>query len=72
MTSTEHDKEMVQETKNHFELMQLADKLKLLQAMKDVINNPDKALNAFVAITHEARVSGYNFGRPEVHKIKSK
>ncbi|MDC1426863.1 hypothetical protein N8339_07815 [Gammaproteobacteria bacterium] len=72
MTSTEHDKEMVQEAVNHFELMQLADKLKLLQAMKDVINDPDKALNAFVAITHEARVSGYNFGRPEVHKIKSK
>lgn len=72
MTSTEHDKEMVQEAVNHFELMQLADKLKLLQAMKDVIHNPDKALNSFVEIAHEARVSGYNFGRPEVHKIKSK
>ena len=72
MTSTEHDKEMVQEAVNHFELMQLADKLKLLQAMKDVIHNPDKALNSFVAIAHEARVSGYNFGRPEAHKIKSK
>lgn len=71
MTSTEHDKEMVQEAVNHFELMQLADKLRLLQAMKEVINDPDKALNAFVAITHEARVSGYNLGRPEVHKIKS-
>jgi hypothetical protein len=72
MTSTEHDKEMVQEAVNHFEFMQLADKLKLLHVMKDVINDPDKALNAFVAITHEARVSGYNLGRPEVHKIKSK
>ena len=72
MTTTEHDKEMVQEAVNHFELMQLADKLKLLQAMKDVIHNPDKALSSFVAIAHEARVSGYNFGRPEVHKIKSK
>ena len=72
MTSTEHDKEMVQEAVNHFELMQLADKLKLLQAMKNVIHDPDKALNAFVAITHEARVSGYNFLRPEAHKIRDK
>ena len=72
MTSTEHDKEMVQEAVNHFALMQLADKLKLLQAMKDVIHDPDKALNGFVAITHEARVSGDNFGRPGAHKIRDK
>lgn len=70
---TEHDKEMVEIASNHFDLMQLADKLKLLQAMKDVIRNPDKALkalDAFVEITHEARVSGYNYGVKDVRKIR--
>jgi len=67
---TEHDKEMVEIASNHFDLMQLADKLKLLHAMKDVIRNPDKALDAFVEITHEARVSGYNYGVKDVRKIR--
>jgi len=67
---SEHDKEMVEEVKQHFELMKLADKLRLAQALKGVIKDPDKALKALSAIAYEARVSGYNLGREEVRKIR--
>jgi hypothetical protein len=69
---TEHDKEMVEIASNHFDLMRLADKLKLLHAMKDVCSARKalKALDAFVEITHEARVSGYNYGVKDVRKIR--
>ena len=67
---SEHDKEMVEEVKQHFELMKLADKLKLAQALKGAIKDPDKTLKALSAIAYEARVSGYNLGREEVRKIR--
>ena len=67
---SEHDKEMVEEVKQHFELMKLADKLRLAKALKGVIKDPDKALTTLSAIAHEARVSGYNLGREEARKIR--
>lgn len=60
---TEHEiQEMAAE---HFDLMRLVDKIKIIDALKHALDNPDKTIKDLVELNYEARVSAYKLGRPD-------
>lgn len=63
---SEHNAGMMKLALEHFDMMRLVDKLKIIESLKDVINDPDKTINALVELNYEARVSSYKLGRPEL------
>ena len=62
---TEHEKDMQQMAAEHFDLMRLVDKIKIIDALKHALDNPDKTINDLVELNYEARVSAYKLGRPD-------
>ena len=62
---TEHEKDVQEMAEEHFELMKLVDKMKIIDALKHALDDPDKTINALVDLNHEARVSAFKLGRPE-------
>lgn len=62
---TEHEKEVQEMAEEHFELMKLVDKMKIIGALKHALDDPDKTINALVDLNYEARVSAFKLGRPE-------
>ena len=58
-----HEAEMVQMAEEHFELMKLVDKLKILSALGNTLEDLEKTVDALVEITYEARVSAFKMGR---------
>lgn len=64
------DLDMIKKTAEaHFDLMKLVDQIKIIDALKSALDNPDKTLKALVQINHEARISAWNFGREDAEKI---
>ena len=66
---TEDEKDIQEMAAEHFDLMRLVDKIKIIDALKSALDNPDKTLKALVQINHEARISAWNFGREDAEKI---
>ena len=58
-----HEAEMVKMAEEHFELMKLVDKAKILSALGNVLGDLDKTVHDLVEINHEARVSAFKMGR---------
>lgn len=62
---TEHEKEVQEMAEEHFDLMKLVDKMKIIDALKHALDDPDKTINALVELNYEARLSAFKLGRPE-------
>ena len=66
---TDHEKEMNEIATEHFDLMKLVDKVKIITALKHALDDPDKTINDLIKINHEARISAWNLGREDAEKI---
>ena len=62
---TEHEKDIQEMAAEHFDLMKLVDKIKIIDALKHALDNPDKTINDLVELNYKARVSAYKLGRPD-------
>jgi hypothetical protein len=58
-----HEAEMVKMAEEHFELMKLVDKVKILSALGNALEDLDKTVDDLVEINYEARVSAFKMGR---------
>ena len=56
---TEHEKEVQEMAEEHFDLMKLVDKMKIIDALKHALDDPDKTINALVELRliHKAALS---------------
>jgi hypothetical protein len=49
--------------------MRLVDKIKIIDALKHALDDPDKTIKDLVELNYEARVSAFKLGRPDAEKI---
>ena len=66
---TEHEKDIQEMATEHFDLMRLVDKIKIIDALKHALDDPDKTIKDLVELNYEARVSAFKLGRPDAEKI---
>lgn len=63
---TEHNAGTMKLALEHFDMMRLVDKMKVIDAIRPVLDDPDKTIDTLVKLLYDARVSAYKLGRPEL------
>ena len=58
-----HEAEMLKMAEEHFDVMKLVDKAKILSALGNAFEDLDKTVNDLVEINYEARVRAFELGR---------
>jgi len=58
-----HEAEMVKMAEEHFELMKLVDKVKILSALGSALEDLDKTVDDLIEINYDARVRAFKLGR---------
>tara|TARA_R110000868_G_scaffold244302_1_gene500467 strand:+ start:43 stop:255 length:213 start_codon:yes stop_codon:yes gene_type:complete len=66
--NSEHENAMLDMVKDHCEVMQLKDKITIINALKNVMNDVGKTIDTLSELTKEARLEGYKLGRATANK----
>jgi hypothetical protein len=64
----EHENAMLDMVKDHCEVMQIKDKITIINALKNVMSDVGKTIDSLSELTREARLEGYKLGRATANK----
>jgi hypothetical protein len=68
MDNSEHETAMLQMVKDHCEVMQIQDKIFIINALKNAMSDVGKTIDSLSELTREARLEGYKLGRATAQK----
>ena len=66
--NSEHETAMLQMVKDHCEVMQIQDKIFIINALKNAMSDVGKTIDSLSELTREARLEGYKLGRSTAQK----
>jgi hypothetical protein len=66
--NSEHETAMLQMVKDHCEVMQIQDKIFIINALKNAMSDVGKTIDSLSELTREARLEGYKLGRATANK----
>ena len=64
----EHENAMLDMVKDHCEVMQIKDKIFIINALKNAMSDVGKTIDSLSELTREARLEGYKLGRATANK----
>tara|TARA_R110002126_G_scaffold48488_1_gene135087 strand:- start:166 stop:378 length:213 start_codon:yes stop_codon:yes gene_type:complete len=66
--NSEHETAMLEMVKDHCEVMQIQDKIFIINALKNAMSDVGKTIDSLSELTREARLEGYKLGRATANK----
>ena len=66
--NSEHETAMLQMVKDHCEVMQIQDKIFIINALRNAMSDVEKTIDSLSELTREARLEGYKLGRATAQK----
>ena len=66
--NSEHETAMLDMVKDHCEVMQIQDKIFIINALKNAMSDVGKTIDSLSELTREARLEGYKLGRATAQK----
>ena len=66
--NSEHETAMLDMVKDHCEVMQIQDKIFIINALKNAMSDVGKTIDSLSELTREARLEGYRLGRSTANK----
>jgi hypothetical protein len=66
--NSEHETAMLEMVKDHCEVMQIQDKIFIINALKNAMSDVGKTIDSLSELTREARLEGYKLGRATAQK----
>jgi len=66
--NSEHENAMLEMVKDHCEVMQIQDKIFIINALKNAMSDVGKTIDSLSELTREARLEGYKLGRATAQK----
>ena len=68
MDNSQHETAMLDMVKDHCEVMQIQDKIFIINALKNAMSDVGKTIDSLSELTREARLEGYKLGRATANK----
>jgi hypothetical protein len=68
MDNSQHETAMLDMVKDHCEVMQIQDKIFIINALKNAMSDVGKTIDSLSELTREARLEGYKLGRATAQK----
>jgi hypothetical protein len=68
MDNSQHETAMLEMVKDHCEVMQIQDKIFIINALKNAMSDVGKTIDSLSELTREARLEGYKLGRATAQK----
>ena len=68
MDNSQHETAMLDMVKDHCEVMQIQDKIFIINALKNAMSDVGKTIDSLTELTKEARLEGYKLGRSTAQK----
>ncbi len=68
MDNSEHENEMLDMVKDHCDVLQIQDKIQIIDALRSAMNDVEKTIDSLSQLTREARLEGYRLGRSTANK----
>jgi hypothetical protein len=68
MDNSQHETAMLDMVKDHCEVMQIQDKIFIINALKNAMSDVGKTIDSLSELTREARLEGYRLGRSTANK----
>lgn len=61
--NSEHETAMLDMVKDHCDVLQIQDKIQIIDALRSAMNDVEKTIQTLSELTKEARLEGYKLGR---------
>ena len=68
MDNSQHETAMLEMVKDHCEVMQIQDKIFIINALKNAMSDVGKTIDSLSELTMEALLEGYKLGRATAQK----
>ena len=68
MDNSEHETAMLEMVKDHCDVLQIQDKIFIIDALKNAMSDVEKTIDSLSQLTREARLEGYRLGRSTANK----
>ena len=68
MDNSPHENAMLKMVKDHCDVLQIQDKIFIINALKNAMSDVGKTIDSLSELTREARLKGYRLGRATAQK----
>ena len=68
MDNSQHENAMLDMIKDHCDVMQIQDKIQIIDALRNAMSDVEKTIDSLSQLTREARLEGYRLGRSTAQK----
>jgi len=68
MDNSQHETAMLEMVKDHCDVMQIQDKIQIIDALRNAMSDVEKTIQTLSELTKEARLEGYRLGRSTAQK----
>jgi hypothetical protein len=68
MDNSQHENAMLDMVKDHCDVMQIQDKIQIIDALRNAMSDVQKTIDSLSQLTREARLEGYRLGRSTAQK----
>ena len=68
MDNSPHENAMLDMVKDHCDVLQIQDKIQIIDALRSAMNDVEKTIDTLSELTKEARLAGYKLGRATIKK----
>ena len=68
MDNSQHENAMLDMVKDHCDVMQIQDKIQIIDALRNAMSDVEKTIQTLSELTKEARLEGYRLGRSTAQK----
>jgi len=68
MDNSPHEEAMLDMVKDHCDVLQIQDKIFIINALKNAMSDVEKTIDSLSELTREARLEGYRLGRATAQK----
>ena len=66
--NSEHENAMLDMVKDHCDVLQIQDKIQIIDALRNAMSDVEKTIDSLSQLTREARLEGYRLGRATAQK----
>ena len=66
--NSEHENAMLDMVKDHCDVLQIQDKIFIINALRSAMSDVEKTIDSLSQLTREARLEGYRLGRATAQK----